>query len=648
MAQIAHSSPDDGTRRALQIIGVSAAMGVVGVVTGFALFIMTWEESFSIAQLVLILAALGLFVSMFEYVRDIIDGEEHQFRPSRIAARLLLAATFELFVLAMDAALTTDWNALGKEIGTPVLGITLANRAGAVPNLFAMIALWVLIGSALGGGLALAISGLDGRPRAAKNGWRIGLVTGAVAAPLLVVAYILAARLVSEFRWMLAKPGEWTQNLDNLYKWITFWPLRAILYLPLQVGLMFHNSVWGPILFAAALLVIVVVVLTMDNSWGLLAAAAVVIVFGAPLLGPSLYSDTANAARLVLLVAIVWGVPGLLLGIAVPYLRRPSESRRVWGAAAWAAAASMVAFVALLQLNGWLLLLAPALIATGVMFWRGLPVEEYWPVIALCVGIIVLGMTQVTQSAHLLNIQTLSGSLVNEPLSRVSPPHDTRIPDLSSRYLDQFLTPGVNPLGTFLQPSFPFQAQMPTLQTWLDDVGREASKVQRLLDNESRQPPVLRIRDQAVLDTRLAGELATGTRTLMSQVADAQSDTENLTGGAQDRLAAISSEIDALTALRRREAAVSLPLSQVLFGILPPEKTRAERSLEAMLQDLNERKSELTDATTALRTAYAGLQARLAIVKVALAQHFERCLNGALGFWVSLGLLAGWSRYKRA
>src|SRR5579872_1074092 len=154
----ARRPPQLGADIALKTVGLSAATGVMGVATGFALFIMTWEESFGVLQLLLILAALGLFVSTFDYIRDVIEGNEHQLRASQVVTRLLLVATFELFVLAVDSALTSDWRALSEEIGTPVLGITLANRAGAVPNLIAMIALWVLIGAALGAGLAFAIT----------------------------------------------------------------------------------------------------------------------------------------------------------------------------------------------------------------------------------------------------------------------------------------------------------------------------------------------------------------------------------------------------------------------------------------------------------------------------------------------------------
>ncbi|HET8998501.1 MAG TPA: hypothetical protein VFP86_02525 [bacterium] len=66
-----------------------------------------------------------------------------------------------------------------------------------------------------------------------------------------------------------------------------------------------------------------------------------------------------------------------------------------------------------------------------------------------------------------------------------------------------------------------------------------------------------------------------------------------------------------------------------------------------MLLRLSQGKGELTGAVRALDAANADLQSKLASMKTNLAQQFELCLNGSLGFWISLGLLAGWSRHNR-
>ena len=43
---------------------------------------------------------------------------------------------------------------------------------------------------------------------------------------------------------------------------------------------------------------------------------------------------------------------------------------------------------------------------------------------------------------------------------------------------------------------------------------------------------------------------------------------------------------------------------------------------------------------------FATMQQRLTQLRDRLAQQFELCLTGSFGFWVTLGLLAGWSRWR--
>jgi hypothetical protein len=66
-----------------------------------------------------------------------------------------------------------------------------------------------------------------------------------------------------------------------------------------------------------------------------------------------------------------------------------------------------------------------------------------------------------------------------------------------------------------------------------------------------------------------------------------------------------------------------------------------------MIQSLTQSQTEMIKATEALAKASVNLQGKLTNMKSKLAQRFELCLNGSLGFWISLGLLAGWSRHNR-
>jgi hypothetical protein len=374
-----------------------------------------------------------------------------------------------------------------------------------------------------------------------------------------VVAYIIVARLATEFVWMLSKPEDWLQNLQNLYRVvpIELWPVRLIVFLPLQIGLKFlqiglkfHSGIWGPILFVLALLFVLSMALSEKNYWlfwwGLV---TVVIVFGAPLV---VRSPDENVGYLLLLVAIVWSIPSLLLGWAVPYLRRPSEYPKIWALVAWLAAASLILVILFIQANWWTLLLTPLLFATGLFFWRRVPIEDYWPLIALSIAILVLGATQLAQEARFVNIQGLSGALVSEPLAKVSPPQEKRTPDylitlpkLPFAGLPSWFFKGYQ--GSPYPAPTPFVREL-TFYDWLDAISRQEDTVRRLAHS---QPTVAELRKQAADEEQRGETLASLTRKDVPQTTVAQSNAENLLVGARARIESISSKVAQLNLMKQ-------------------------------------------------------------------------------------------------
>ena len=412
-----------------------ALAGALGILTGFAAFVLTWEEETSVPRFLLILLFVALFAYAFEHIRDVIDDHEHDFSLRKSVGVLFLVAIFELFVTALHAAMKSSSEGW-LEIGNVVLGPTLSKQAGPLLNAIIMAFLWVILGAALAAGLSLSI----GDPPHIKIpvkvldfghkgvGATTGLLAGAVGAPGAVLLYVLAARLFIEIKWMLWKSDEWSENISNLYDRIPSsiftWPFKMCVGLVWEIGHRFHSA-WGPILALSTLFVLTrclfAGVKENDRTWLFWSiAASPIVILGLPLLGGSILGGLKNAGTLLLFVAVVWGVPGLLLGLAVPYLRRPSENRKAWALTAWVAACLLALFISLVALK-WILILAGLLILIGWAFWSGARLEDYWSLVAACVATVVLGVTQITLRANFLNIQELSSVLVTEPLGKISP-----------------------------------------------------------------------------------------------------------------------------------------------------------------------------------------------------------------------------------
>ena len=104
---------------------------------------------------------------------------------------------------------------------------------------------------------------------------------------------------------------------------------------------------------------------------------------------------------------------------------------------------------------------------------------------------------------------------------------------------------------------------------------------------------------------------------------------------------------EASTAVRELPVAVAGARARAVRRIAGENWAHRERiadRLDAMIHGLTQSQTEMIKATEVLAKASVNLQGKLTNMKAKLAHRFELCLNGSLGFWISLGLLAGWSR----
>jgi hypothetical protein len=385
-------------------------VGGFGVLSGFALFIDTREEGLNSHFLIGLLVAT-VVAYFIEYLREIIgphhsDGEqEHRSLPG-VGVSVFMLLVFELFVAAWhEIGKGPNWNMV-HEAAIGVLGKDLAHETSAWWHLGVLVGLWVLAGAALTWSLSCVIvsKSIDdgslsnaGLPRRVFNGARIG-VCASIAAPLAVLGWVLLVQFISWIYWMFNDYAGWQAHLDDVVQSGSSWTSVA---LPLWYVSHFVGSLWIKISLGVAAVWIVCLLLRHDPKGKHLATSAISLLavsFVGIAMAP-LLENLGLMLMLALLTFVAWLVPAALLGALMPLLEAPSESRKAWSGIAFLAAVALVGVTILrIEQSYWLILLACPLLVFGLLFLRGVRIENFWPVLALSVAIILFGSTQLLQA----------------------------------------------------------------------------------------------------------------------------------------------------------------------------------------------------------------------------------------------------------
>jgi hypothetical protein len=121
-----------------------------------------------------------------------------------------------------------------------------------------------------------------------------------------------------------------------------------------------------------------------------------------------------NLWDLFRMVGLVWTIPAALLGATVPYLKPGSALPKTWGAIGLLVGLLLVGITAVrFQELWWLSIPGGLLVLTGVLIYSGWHVDEFWPLAALGLGLLVSGWTFVLQEAAFGNV--LAGLFAAEP-----------------------------------------------------------------------------------------------------------------------------------------------------------------------------------------------------------------------------------------
>jgi hypothetical protein len=124
-----------------------------------------------------------------------------------------------------------------------------------------------------------------------------------------------------------------------------------------------------------------------------------------------------NLWDLFRLVGLVWSIPAALLGATAPYLKSGSALPKKWDAISLLVGLLLVSLAALrFQELWWLSIPGGLLLLTAVLIYSEWHVEEFWPLAALGMGLLVSGSTFVLQQAAFGNV--LAGFYAAEPGGR--------------------------------------------------------------------------------------------------------------------------------------------------------------------------------------------------------------------------------------
>jgi MFS family permease len=434
-----------------RVAWLSALIGAWGVLNGFAIFIL-WTQPApgqTIWSFVLGLAAAAVASWLIETLRERLRPPEHSedtkgpegSRITRFALTLVSLATFELFIVGSERSLDVFSNP--TDVGTlrtHLLGPSSLSLGGDTRDLITLAVMWILAGAALCGALAGVVM-LPRSESIAKRS-RDGLYTGfiaALAAPMLVLIYVLGTRVVLALGLAFFHPAEWQQHADALAPRDLVDQSPGVAggawwYLVFQIiGPLFTAGLIGKLEAIAAVLVLFALGKFLDVWWPfLLFLVAIVIAVVAPL-----SFDLSDLLQFPLLAFVVWLVPGAILGAAAPLLENPSQRARLWASVSVLMGAIVVAVTLLSAYHdkGFLnqdrdfLAAGIVLVGVGVVLLRRDDLQIGWPFLAIAVSLATSAATAVvlhnTASFHkvltdVAKINSLPASVAGNPNNLMS------------------------------------------------------------------------------------------------------------------------------------------------------------------------------------------------------------------------------------
>ncbi len=258
---------------------------------------------------------------------------------------------------------------------------------------------WILSGAILVAGVAMVVfegAGEGNRPSLRRMILRSvarAATLAAVVAPLAVAGYVLLTRLLT-ILFDLA----FDRGATRGWIWDQFNAHSALLGIPVApVMLLYWLAHWFAFSWVLALLLIATLI-RFHRSW-FARAPLIWLGLGLVVLVLKPYSLT-GFASLLLLTALVWIVPAIILGATAPFLQPGSVLPASWGPIG-IVGGLVLAVATILRFDQWWGLALPAalLVLAGLIIRARWNLRDYWPIMALVICLSIAGSTALLQQA---------------------------------------------------------------------------------------------------------------------------------------------------------------------------------------------------------------------------------------------------------
>lgn len=404
-----------------------ALMGGFGVLMGFAAFVLLLDEhekadSPHVFFFGLLAAALTSFV--IESVRARAEGKDasaHPVSAGRVIGLLILLGLFEIFVIGSEALAKLVVAGHGIDFLQGIFSGGITSELVNLAQLALFGGLWVLLGAITAWAAAGAIS------ISSPVNWRqalafsmLSMLKGLVVVAGITLVYVCAVRLGYTAYVLAVHPEKYRPGFDVLANGHVghSTPIDIVQFMATSlasgVEAIAHTGPWGGLgAIAAVASLLAALIFLASHKWvrqlGMFGFIPLLGLGGALLLlalGP--FATNGRQFSQLLQVgfacAVIWLPPLIVLSFAAPWLRTPSHDPRIWGivSAGVALILFVVTWVGLLHpLDGQFIALGLGiLVFTAIVFMRGAELREYWPLVALTMGIATfefgLGLQQLT------------------------------------------------------------------------------------------------------------------------------------------------------------------------------------------------------------------------------------------------------------
>lgn len=623
---------------------IAALCGALGVMSGYAIFLIHGEIAEHPGKFFGALLGAALVSYVIEWLRDLIRVGEIEVDTHPIIRSLgtfVVVLMFELFISGFHAGFEMGPTKV-LQAASGLLGPETAAVQGVPWTVVLVAGVWVLAGALLAAWLSAKVgeetATADAPHILRSSGW--GVIGGMVIAPLVIGAYIFLGRcLVTLEYFARATPEMASQypSLSGLYNSIfhTNSPgFIAAFDLPMTgLRIAATHGLWVFWLSYGGLLIVAVAAVGFLSERSQknkeTNPIAKLIIFGTlfAVFSPILRSVWAVLTLLMTqkalhaffgamgLGAIIWGVPGLLLGALVPLLRRAGRKPESWALIGYGSAALLIA-ASLLTWHVWPLLPAAIALGSGLLFRRGMPVKEFWPFAALCVAIGVSGAMSVTQKI------TFAGVLGRlHTLDEIQPALPTPEVAQASPLLRK-------PVERMM---FSPQVSLQESQDLIDSMARQGG--------EQPHPQLLAAPRHLTLQPHTEFNKKTEEASPLASTP------------AQDKFKISPQEMQALLEALRKER---IQKQETAALLAPPTPAAEQKELAAPPAEESVAKTEPVRERVASEekkegshTEKAGAEGEELESPEDAAKVLEISIAGSVGFWTTVGLLACWSMFER-